>query len=279
MLFAALLVSFSLALGTRKYSGLTRIVFLNVGQGDAIYIETPSGDQILVDGGPDSSVINELGRVMPFFDRDLDVVVSTHPDADHLFGLLDVLRRYKVKIVFDSGLACANAACLEFDKLIQDHNIARQNLFLGYEINTGDGLVLKVVNPDSPPPALPSDKIDNNQSLGLMLQYGKEKVLLTGDMELKAELKSMALFPDLRADFLKIGHHGAKTSSGDTFLDAVSPKAAIIEVGKNNRYGHPAADTLNKLAQKGITYYRTDIDGRVELLLDGLNFVLNTQNK
>lgn len=254
--------------------GKVHVWFLDVGQGDAIFIETPSGQQILVDGGPDNSVVQELGKVMPFWDKTIDLVVMTHPDADHLNGLPEVLKRYEVESVLETGVECSTSQCESWRGLIKEKGIEKYIAKFGQTIDMGDGVQLFVFNPiESKEGESVSKK--NNTSVVIKVVYGEQSLLLTGDIEGRVESKLVLAGLDINSDFLKIAHHGSKTSSTREFLDAVSPAIAFISAGTKNRYGHPTQEVLNRLENDDIKYYRTDLSGTIELTLDNNNYSIN----
>lgn len=251
--------------------GRLHVYFLDVGQGDAIFIQTPGGRQLLIDGGPDRAILRRLGGVMPFYDRTIDLVVATHPDADHLAGLVEVLKKYKVENIFETGMACETTLCAEWEraKLAEKGWVNYANL--GEEMALEDGVRLIILYPFE---ELRGQKLSarNNGGVVAKLVYGPQSLLLTGDIEAMVENKLVLAQINLKADFLKIAHHGSKTSTTEEFLKVVTPKAAFIEVGRNNRYGHPTAEVLNRLEKFQIPYYRTDTDGTIELVLDGEDY-------
>lgn len=253
--------------------GKLHVYFLDVGQGDAIFIKTPAGRQILIDGGPDNTILQRLGEIMPFYDRSIDLIVLTHPDADHLTGLNSVLKRYQVATILETGMACATALCLEWEEAKRKENAEVESAFWGQQIEVGDGVRFLVLHPFEEI----ENKIfssTNNTGIVLKLLYGSQSVLLTGDIEKQIENKLILAGLDLDADFLKIAHHGSKTSTTEDFLQAVSPLAAFIEVGTKNRYGHPTSEVLSRLEKFGVKYYRTDIESTIELILSGTNYLI-----
>lgn len=251
--------------------GKLHVWFLDVGQGDAIFVQAPDGRQVLIDGGPDQTVLRRLGEVMPFYDRTIDIAVLTHPDADHLAGLVSVLARYKVPLIFETGMACPTALCVQWEDAKKQEGSEVANATLGQEIVIGDDLKLLVLHPFE---NLKGDTLSkrNNGGIVLKLVYGSQSVLLSADIEKQIENKLVVSGADLDSDFLKIAHHGSKTSTTESFLKTVSPLAAFIGVGAKNRYGHPTAEVLSRLENYGVKYYRTDTDGTVELVLDGKNY-------
>lgn len=246
--------------------------FLNIGQGDAIFIETPARQQILIDGGPDSSVLTKLSREMPFFDRTIDLVILTHPEKDHIAGLFEVLKRYKIKTILWTGVVRDTNEWQEWVNLIKkekaDIKIAQK----------GERIILKKENPEifidilSPEENLEgkeSKNTSNDTSIVASLKVGENSFLFTGDIGEPTEKKLAE--ESINADILKIAHHGSKYSSSEEFLNKVAPTVAVISVGENN-YGHPTKDVLAKLNNFGIKLLRTDEDGDIKIISDGNNF-------
>ncbi len=216
--------------------GKLHVYFLDVGQGDAIFVKTGSGRQILIDGGPDNTILRRLGEIMPFYDKSLDLVVATHPDADHLAGLVSVLEKYRVDQILETGLACATSLCRGWEETKEKEDARVALAYREQEVEAGDNVSLLVLHPfESQKGKILTKR--NNGGIVLKLLYGSQSVLLTADIEKQIENKLVLSQADLDADFLKIAHHGSKTSTTDSFLKAVSPLAAFIEVGEHNRYG------------------------------------------
>lgn len=251
--------------------GRLTVVFLDVGQGDAVFIRTPSGQQVLVDGGPDPQVtLVALGDVMPFWDRSLDAVVLTHPHADHLEGLMRVMELYDVDMVADSGLVSGTPLYLAWRKLLTDEGVERSVLYGGQQLRTGDGVVIDVLNPPAEQPKWTPD-ILNNGSLVLRVSYGEVSFLLTGDIQHEAEEQLVANGGSLRSTVYKAPHHGSDTSSTAAFLGAVDPSIAVISVGVDNRFGHPDEGVVARLedAVSPGNVFLTSEHGDVQFTTDG----------
>lgn len=244
------------------------VYFLDVGQGDAILLRAPDGRQVLVDGGPSpAALLDELGALMPFGDRSLDLVVLTHPDADHMTGLLTLPERYRVAALLIPDGAAAYPASWA-DALADDRGeltVAQR----GMQIKL-DTLQITVLHaPDS------TAADDNNASLVLRLDYGTTSLLLTGDAEQMTEQALLDAGAPLRADVLKVAHHGSASSTTAAFLAAVQPRLAVIQVGADNRFGHPHPDVLARLA--AVEVLRTDLNGRIEVISDGERLWMHTE--
>jgi competence protein ComEC len=203
---------------------------------------------------------------MPFWDHSLDLVVLTHPEEDHLGGLLEVLTRYDVSLVLDSGQECTNATCDAWRSLIEEKGIPYRRAEAGMGVTVGDEMRLEVLHPPTQLMTNTASDINNN-SVVMRLQYGQFSVLLTGDVMAEAENTLLMSGRPVDSLVLKVPHHGGDTSLTEPFLEAVGPELAIISVGADNRFGHPNELTLEKLG--GIATYRTDRDGSVELVTDG----------
>ena len=248
-------------------AGKLRIYFFNVGQGDAILIRTPHGEDIVIDGGPDRTALAKLGSTLPFFDRDIELAVVTHPHADHLAGLLEIGKRYGLREVWESGFSVGNDLEDAWNEQLRARSIAARVVRAG-EVVSRDGVRLEVLAP------FPENESNNpnDASVVIRLVYGETEVLLTGDVTAAVEEKLLAEWGNgLDADILKVGHHGSRDGSSREFLRAVSPETAVISVGEN-RYGHPAFRTMKHLEEAGATVYRTDRDGDVEFWSDGKQF-------
>jgi len=247
-----------------------KFYMLDVGQGDAIFIETPSGNQILFDGGQDRKILEELGKVMPFYDRSIDLVILTHPHLDHAGGLLEVLKNYEVGELMDGGDNYNLAEYGELKKLMEEKKIKYEVARRGLKISLDKGISLLVLAPDK---LIKSDNPHDNNVVS-RLSYGRIDFLLMGDGEKGEELKLVQADDNLESEVLKVGHHGSKTSSNPLFLEEVNPEYALISVGAKNRYGHPAQITLDNLLAAGAKILRTDIDSTIEFKTDGDSLTL-----
>lgn len=246
--------------------------FLDVGQGDAILIKTPFEQNILIDGGPSSKVLAELGANLAFFDKKIDLVVLTHPHSDHVAGLVEVLRRYQVKKVLLTGVTHTAPDYLAFLKEIEIQNIPVELAAGLRDINLGQDLTLKLLYPLE---NLENQKVENLNSTSIVakLFYKNNTFLLTGDADEPVEANMLAAKIDLRAQVLKVGHHGSKYSSSEPFLDAVNSQYAVISVGANNDFGHPHLRVLDNLQKRKIEILRTDQLGTIRMISDGDNII------
>lgn len=251
-----------------------KIVFLDIGQGDATFIQWPDGTQMLIDCAKDARILEALGRVMPFYDFDIDYLLVTHPDLDHYGGCVDVLEKYTVSNIVYNGYneklndywqsywaaAWAEGAAYteitdrtvwqlgntKIDFLYPDHELAKDPNVPGFEKETGS----------------------NNSSLVFKLSLGDMDALFTGDAEAELEQFLIDTYRDeLGAEVLKLGHHGSGSSTVQPFLDAVSPEYAVASAGKDNSYGHPSARVIKRIERKGAQMLRTDLHGDVTIML------------
>lgn len=241
-----------------------KVHFLNVGQGDSIYIRTPDEVDVLIDGGPDKTVLNELGEVMPFWDRDIDVMVLTHPHSDHVTGLVEVLRRFEVKKVYYTGVVHTAPDYIAWLEEIKKQKIPLLVVKEKFDLQLGEKAQLEFLWPVED---FTNKKVSNlnNTSIVNRLVFGDNQILLTGDIEEEVEEKLLELSSDMTANILKLAHHGSKTATTEDFLTAVSPKQAIIQCGLGNDFGHPHGRVLERLRRLNVNIKRTDLDGRVSL--------------
>lgn len=245
--------------------GRFHIWFLNIGQGDSILIQTPENHQILIDGGPKNTVMEQLAYLIPFFDRSIDMVILTHPHADHIEGLVEVLKRYRVGAVMFSGINDFGGAYDEFLKEISEQKIPFFIAEKDLDFRFGE-VYMDVIFPFEQM-VLSEIANLNNSSVAVKISYGAKKILLTGDLELEGEKALLNSGYDLRADILKAGHHGSKTASSFSFLDKVKPEIVVIQSGAGNSYKHPHDEAMSNFEMAGVEkIYRNDLDGRVEFV-------------
>lgn len=240
------------------------VTFFDVGQGDAIFIETPDNHQILIDGGPSGDVLEKLGKEMPFWDRTIDLVVLTHPDFDHLAGLIEVLKRYEVENILWSGIACATAECSEWQRLIGEEGSLLHIARAGQRIRAGS-VALDVLYPFE---SLAGKTVENTNGASIVarLVFGEKSFLFTGDAYQAVERQLLEKGADVDSDVLKVGHHGSKSASSESFVGAVSPEIAVISAGPDNKYGHPHQETLSVFEKYGINVLRTDINKDIKII-------------
>ena len=247
--------------------GNLRVTFIDVGQGDGCLIQTPGGKNIIIDGGypgPGRKVVSLLKRKGI---KRIDCVVATHPDMDHIGGLIAVLNSFEIGEVLDIGYPHTTRAYEDFLKTIEKKNINYRIMRRGDALDWGEEVSVQVLNP---PEELHSDK--NNNSIVLRLVYGKISFLFTGDIEKRAEKELVNTYhKNLRTTILKCPHHGSRHSSSSRFLEEVRPEVVIISVG-NNSYGHPTEEAMDRYREVGTKIYRTDIDGNITVTSDGRSY-------
>lgn len=257
------------------------VVICDVGQGDAIFIRTPNGSDILVDGGPDNSILSCLAGHMPFWDRKLELVILTHPHADHFTGLFSVLKSYNVKVFATENLENKTLGFVELMKMIKNQGIPTRFVFAGDRFRLKDGIILEIVGPTEKflKETSPGGFIRESgefASVEILVRYGEFSALLTGDSqasELNEILKQVQ--DETALSILQVPHHGSRFGLTAEILDILNPKIAVISVGTKNRYGHPAVEILKILSDKNIKILRTDHDGEVEVVSDGNKFSIN----
>ena len=262
--------------------GKIHVYVLDIGQGDAILIRSPNDEFILIDGGPNDEVIRQLGRVMPFYDHTIDIAILTHPHADHINGLIEVLKRYEVRSVMMTGVTYNSPSYRSFLE-----EIAKKRIPLVYAGKTGTDyrlgeLILDMIYPFHPLQGQTFENL-NNGSIVLRLLFGKKVFYFNGDAEKEEEDEILRNAPkiklDLHADFLKAGHHGSRTSSDPALLDRIQPQYAAISCGVDNPFHHPHAITLEHFMERHITSFRTDVDGLIEAVSDGENLSVKSLGK
>ncbi len=250
--------------------GKLHVTFFDVGQGDAIFIESPTGRQILIDGGRyPSLLLDQLGKEMSFWDKDIDIMVATHPDEDHILGLVEIIDRYQAALLLVNGEKEDTPAA--YEKLLaaaKAQQIPIRRALAGEVIQLGDGARLEILHPG---PELETEDRNEN-SVSMRLVYGDFAALLTGDAEDAAEQMMMESGRPLQSTIFKAGHHGSRSSSGRLFLQAVQPQIVVISVGKENRYEHPHPEMMQRAEEVGAIVLRTDEMGTVEIVTDGHQF-------
>ena len=257
------------------------VVFVDVGQGDCTLILTPGGRTIMIDGGGrhgDLEASMAVGRqvveplLLHYGVNRIDLLVSTHPDEDHIGGLIPVAQHMKIGEVIDCEGPGTPEPDLErrFVAACRERGIHRREISDGTHIDLGDGVTMDALNPPAPS-LIGTANDDNNDSIVLRLTYGEREFIFAGDAESEAEEAMLRAHPLIRSDVLKVGHHGSKNASSWPWLRAVHPEAAVISCGRKNPYGHPARDVLNRLWTVGADVYRTDVHGAIVVTTNGHN--------
>lgn len=253
--------------------GKLHVVFCNVGQGDGTYIRTAKGLDVVVDGGPSSSILSCLSNHMPFWDRDIEVMILSHPHEDHYLGLIDVVKRYSVLSFYSEKGESSTASYKELQKVLADKGIKVQTLSKGKSFIFKDKTSIKVLWPPNYPLSyFKNENLDKNGlSLVELLSFGKTNLLLTGDSNLEV-VDRLSLD---NIDILEIPHHGSKNNINNEVLKELRPKLVVISVGKDNRYGHPNPEVVKMLKDLGIKTLRTDLNGEIELVSDGSSWKMD----
>ena len=266
------------ALFNLERSQALEVTFFDVGQGDSIFIETPYGHQILIDGGPDSKILEKLAKEMPLGDKTIDLIILTHPEKDHMVGLLKVLERYQVEQILWTGIIRDTADYNKWQELIQKEKAKITIAESSQRIKAGR-VFFNILYPLE---SLEGEefKDSNNTSIIAQLIFGNSSFLFTGDTTKSIEKKILSRGKEdlnclLDSDVLKVGHHGSKTSTSEEFLKEVSPEIAVISCGRNNLYDHPHQEVLKNLEKFGIKILRTDQVGDIKIVSNGDYLIIN----
>lgn len=270
----------------KKYFTLD-ITFLDIGQGDATFIEFPDGRQMLVDCAIDARVVQALGRVMDFYDRNIDYLIITHPHLDHYGGCVDVMRRFDIEHILYTGIEKKyddHWNVLDAEMEVQKEKGVQFTLIEKPFVWDIAGTIVNILYPDHPVqynqniPGQNKDTDVNNTSVVIKLSYGDQDVLLMGDAEMELEDYLIATYGvQLDVEILKAGHHGSKTSSIQEFISSTSPNLAIFSVGQRNKFGHPSPRVLKRFERVGATILRTDISGDILVSLSTSSYYITTQ--
>lgn len=250
------------------------VTFFETDRGDMILVQTPNGNSVLIDGGRDPfGAVRRLDSALPFWDRSLDLLLVTHPDADHIGGLQAVIERYDVETIAEISEDHSSTVYAAWRRSMEQRNTSVE-LTVGSIIALDDGVTLEVISGGRPFP----DASINDASIVTMLRYGNVSMLLTGDITSVLERRLIESGYDLRATVLKVAHHGSDTSSAQGFLDATDPTVAVIQVGTDNRFGHPTKDVLARLRTTvgDENIFITSRDGDVTVKTDGERLMVET---
>ena len=250
--------------------GELKVSVLNIGQGDAILIQGPTGKTMLVDGGPDRSVLADLGTELGPLNRHIDMLVETHPDSDHIAGLEYVLKQYSISQFMTPGIPDDTQIFQQIETLVNSNSqISRITARRGMRIDLGGGAYADILYPDRD---MTKETVTNDGSIIMHVVYGKTAFMLTGDLPSPVEdwlVKLDSNDGELKTDVLKAGHHGSKYSTSSEWLQALAPTTVAISVGKNNRYGHPAPETLTRIQAQGSKILETENAGTLDFVSDG----------
>ncbi len=248
----------------------TTVVFLDVGQGDSILISSGS-QQLLIDGGKDGKLLLEkFGKYIPFWDRNIETIIESHPDQDHIGGLVNVLGVYKVGSILETKMQSESQTYKKLEEEIESKRIKKIEAKKSVSVKFSSGAIAEILYPFETVTDI-NGKDTNMYSVVVKLTIGENKFLFTGDLPTQQENKILAKNVDIGADFLKVSHHGSKYASSNEFLEKVRPSTAIVSVGKNNSYGHPNQEVLQRLLSRGINIFRTDEMGDIQYDCSALN--------
>jgi len=256
---------FSVVFGGVSQSEFLAVHFLDVGQGDSILIQTPDGFEVLIDGGATSQVIRELAEEQSLFDRQIDVVIATHPDTDHVGGLVDVLERYEVDLILQTEADSDSPAAVAFTRAVENEKATVQFAQTGQVIQIGASTTIEVLSPAS----ATDNWRANAASVIVRVVYGDTAFMLTGDAPDSIEDYLVGVYGEkLKSNVLKLGHHGSQTSTSGLFLDIVQPQYAVVSASLDNRYGHPDQSVMQRVFARNIQTFHTGIDGTVSFYSD-----------
>lgn len=249
------------------------LTFFDVGQGDASLVRTTTGQNILIDGGPNRTILSSLSKSLPWWDRGIDLMVLSHPHDDHVSGLTEVLENFQVKKILSTGVVHTSPSYLSFLSTIKESGTelvlarAEQSIVLDKETK------LIIIYPFD---VLAGEEVGNlnNASIVAKLEYKNTSVLFTGDIELEVEEEILNSQKDIKADILKVPHHGSNTSSHEEFVKNIEPQFAIASMGANNKFGHPSRRVEKRYEDNGVVFLRTDQAGDIKFLSDGENWTL-----
>lgn len=270
-LVALILLSFGLYVISRNsFPNLLRVSFLDIGQGDAIFIEAPNGSQFIIDGGPDNNLLKELGKVMPFFDHTIDGIMVTNDDSDHYSGFIGMLDRYSTAIEFESGTKKESTLFDLYKDKLSKHGVKQLLAKRGMRIvlDKESKVYLDIIFPDRDVYNLAT----NDGSIVAKLVYGDTSIMLQGDSPSKIEHYLVGQGVNLKADILKLGHHGSRTSTSEEYVREVDPRYAVAMLGASNHYGFPHKETLSTLNNLSIPFLRTDLMGTITFISNGTSW-------
>lgn len=241
--------------------------FLDVGQGDAIHVQTPDGYELLIDGGATSQVLRQLAEGRNFFDKRIDVLMATHPDMDHIGGLVDVLGRYQVQTILQTNAVNETPAVEAYESAVTNEGSDRVIVQRGDVIQLGASTSVKVLSPAGDT----ANWRSNAASIVVQITYGEVEFLLTGDAPIGIEDYVAEYYQEaLESEVLKLGHHGSDTSTSAFFLNTVKPRYAVVSAGADNRYGHPHQAVVARVEERGIELLSTADSGTITFETDGL---------
>jgi len=259
-----------------KYSSdELQVIFLDIGQGDAMLIKTPQNNYGLIDSGPNNNIINALGKYIPSYVSTLDFVILTHPDKDHVEGFIELSKRFKINNLFINKIYKDNGLVTSLKESLEVNRIKQLSLFSVNDF-TYDGLNFEIIWPNNNRDLKFLDS--NDTSISLLIEYKNLGILTLGDISDTFEESLLEKLKDKDIDILKVSHHGSKTSSSEKFIASIKPKISIISASKDNNYGHPAESVVETLSKSGSLIYKTYENGSIKSIYDGSNLIINEEN-
>jgi len=270
-----LLISICILIGIAVYNNTDRNLHFfacDVGQGDSIYVRDSNNYDIVIDGGPGNQILTCLGEHMPFFDRSIELVVLTHPHADHLVGLIEVIKRYDIKKILMTDAVNNTSEYKELSNLITEKNIPVEFAKQDQKISLGNKLYFNIYWPSQSYKDKEISNFNNTSIVGKLI-YENVTFLLTGDAEKEVLNKIVTQYGNqLKSDVYKVAHHGSKNATNVNLIKIVNPEIAIVSAGLDNPFGHPSDIALKALTDSNVKIFRTDQNGTVEIISDGINF-------
>lgn len=270
LLAGFLVVAFGLQVFWRLPNGYLQVFFLNIGQGDSVLIRSPVGHNILIDGGPGSKVVEELSAILPFYEKHIDLLILTHPDQDHIEGLISVLDEFTVGQVLMTGVHGSSNFYHAFLQRLKRQDIPIEFAKSSIDYQVMPGFDLDVLMPqESAIVSKPQNA--NDASVVIRLTYGQQTIFFSGDIEKDSEVQLFQSHQDLQSNILKVAHHGSRTSTHPSLLKAIAPQYAVIQSAEANRFNHPHSEVISRLLDQGTKVFRNDFHGRILLVSDGIN--------
>lgn len=251
-----------------------RVSFLDIGQGDSILIQTPHGRTVLIDGGPGTTLLERLGEELSFWQQDIDLMILTHPDLDHLEGLVDALKRFQVQQVMLTGAIHGSRLYTAFLELIDEQQISILLPDPSQDWQIDEGVLIDIIGP-SRSVAQQNVESPNDASVALRVIYGQAVMMLSGDGEELQESELLRSGFDLRAQVFKAGHHGSSTSNDPGFVQAVDPVWSVVSSGQDNPFDHPHLDPVLLFDERDIEWWDTKKEGTITMASDGRSWWMN----
>lgn len=256
---------------TGAQEGRLRVIFLDVGQGASQLLISPSGKTMLIDAGNNDREQQMVDDLHAYGVKHLDIVIGTHPDADHIGGLDRVIDNFEVGAIYMPKIQANTKTYESLLRSIKNKGLKMKTAKAGVQLDWDEAVDAEMVAP------VAASDDSNNMSAVVRVTYGSSSYLLTGDAERESEQAMLSAGRELQADVMLVGHHGSKSSTSPAFLKRVRPKYAVIQVGEDNSYGHPKQTILDRLAKQHVEVYRNDLQGNIEIASDGSKYYITTE--